>query len=1142
MICALYTQQSLTLRGKALERPMTRARDWRVAGIKQAIDSIKAVKFYAWEEQYRDEIGRRRDAQLELSVAYRVFVILSINMGKCFPVVAGAITIITVASQRGGTISAAKAFGALAVFQTLRVGMIMLPLCLVLLNTMAATFQRIGDVLVAPEDPIPAPPADDKAPAVAFQGAVLTRLKADGRNSRAASDIAPLAGAKEAAGGKAPLRKRASTIQAVPVVAYPDDDDDDEAKDEARAPAVVVVDDDDDDAAFTLALDDVAIERGAVAAVVGPVGSGKSTLVEAALGRVAATGRVRCARRVGFAPQDPFVATGTIEENILVGRPRDAALLAKAVRFASFERDLEILPDGAETVVGERGTTLSGGQQHRLGVARAVYGDPDLLLLDASLAAVDAAVARAIFDNVKRWTRDDPKRAAVLVLSQLHFLPECDRVLVLEGGAVAADGPCEAVVAKDWPDGSFGAFLKATLDHPGDEGAAKSVDDLAGTTERPTAAATAATAAATEADASEALVKQEKVSRGVVSATVLRNFFQAVGYWRVAAVVFGYVFAGAILAATDVVLAKWTSSRSTAPGYVAAYASGCAGYLVTLLGASYLGVLWTARGSRGMHTAALATVLGAPMGWFEANPSGRILSRFGADFDIVDIDWGNMFDGFLSMSTMFLMLVVMISAIVPVLIPVNLAVTAGLLRTLHVINVANRDVKRLANNAVSPLVTNAAEMSRGRVVSRALGCGAFFHERQRRTLDLMLSGFYTSSCISQAAYANATLWCSAMALCAALVVALVPGLVSPSVAPVALTYALVSPYFASMMSEVYLQMSLMATSVERVGEYMPRDRGGAVPSEAPRFGDADALADGAGEAPWPPRGRVEFDDVSLRYRPGLPLSLTRASFVLEPATKVGVVGRTGAGKSTLLVALFRLVDVAAGAVRIDGVDAAKLGLKLLRQRLCMIPQEAVVMTGTAKANCDPFGDFDDEQVADALEAVGLSRDLLHVHLGETSLSTGERQLLALARALLRRSTVVAFDEATAHVDANTDAKIQKVIETQFPSSTLLAIAHRLHTVIKFDTIIVMDHGAVAEIGAPLRLLDETSGPFATMTNALGAAAKDELRDLARGSLERADVSGNASYLQTHTLYGTGASADDDAYECSCAGFLPGLEY
>lgn len=181
---------------------------------------------------------------------------------------------------------------------------------------------------------------------------------------------------------------------------------------------------------------------------------------------------------------------------------------------------------------------------------------------------------------------------------------------------------------------------------------------------------------------------------------------------------------------------------------------------------------------------------------------------------------------------------------------------------------------------------------------------------------------------------------------------------------------------------------------------------------------------------------------------------------------------------------------------IDGIDLGTLGLKLLRRRLCLIPQEAVLFRGTGKTNTDPFDEFPDTIVADALETVGLPRSFLHQELisenESSTLSTGERQLLALARCVLRRSTVVALDEATAHMDSQTDSVVQSTITREFGNSTRLAIAHRLHTVIGYDKMLVMSHGHVAQFGRPSDLMRERQGPLATMLAALGETAVADL--------------------------------------------------
>jgi len=1047
MVLTVFGQGTLTQRSRKLEKVQMAARDRRTGAIGAAIASAKAVKLYAWEEQYLEQIGKRRDEQVDLVTKYRAYVALSVNIGKSFPVVAGAVTLMVVAATRGGALDAENAFSALAVLQTLRVGMIMLPLSIVLANTFLQIFERVGEILVAPEAAAPSPIPDGDAAAIRFRAAVAVR------------------GA------------------AVPAAAV--------ATDEAKVELLEAPAHD-----FSLTCGDLAIKRGGVTAVVGGVGSGKSTLLDACLGRAALSkGGVASSQKAGYAPQQPFVASGTVLENILLGRPLDEDAFSKAVAVASLGRDLGLLPEGRDTTVGERGTTLSGGQQHRLGVARAVYGDPELLLLDASLAAVDAAVARGIFDALKAWAAEDPKRCVAIVLSQLHFLPECDRVVLLDKGRVLVDGTHLDVQRGAWPDGSFAAFAAAAL--TGNAEPEKTVDDVA--------APEAVAVAEKEPDAGEAapLIKQEKIRRGLIASDVLVMFARAVGWYRVWAVVAGYLLAGGVLACTDVVLARWTAAPKggRARRLMALYGAGSLIYLIVLCLSSLYSVYAVARGGRGLHRDSIATVLAAPLSWFESVPSGRILSRFAADFDVLDLEWGNMVDGFLSMSTMFLMLLVAMCAIVPALIPINVGVSLALAYSLGAINVANRDVKRLANAAVAPTVTNAVEMGAGRSVAGAVGCSEFFAKRQRVFLDESLKAAYQSNGISNACYMQATLWCSIMALGCALVISLAPGVAPKAVAPVALTYALISPYFAAMMSEVYLMMNLMATSLERIAEYMPSERGGGVPGEAAREAEADAKAG----ARWPAAGRVVFDDVSLRYRPGLPLALKGASFTCEAGSKVGIVGRTGAGKSTILVGLFRLVDVFGGSIKIDGVDTATLGLKLLRRRLCIIPQEATLLTGTARQNLDPFDEHSLKDCTRVLEAVGLSKSLLDAPLEDDSLSGGERQLLALARALLRRSRVVCFDEATAHVDAATDQKILEVVDREFRASTLIAIAHRLHTIIAFDRIVVMSEGRVAETGVPSELLNRTEGPFATMTAALGPAAKEELRELA-GRRKRASFS------------------------------------
>jgi len=1047
-------QQYYTVAAKKIEHEVFESRDKVVNTIRQAIKAAKAVKFYAWEDQYAALVKEKRAVQAGWMVKYRTQLMVSISTGKTFPVVATVATLVVTASRRGNfRLDAEDAFSAVAVFQTIRVGMIIVPLSRVLLNTFVAIHDRIGAYLLAPEDDL------------------MTAKKEELTTTTTTTEK----------GGVASVKDLRATLGGGGERSEED--------------------------LFRLSVADFEIGRGELVALVGQVGSGKTAFAHAFLGRLEHTGSLAAPSIVGYAPQEPFVVSGTIRENVVMGRDFDEAAFQKAIAIASFARDVDAFSHGVDTIIGERGTTLSGGQQARLQVARAAYGDPELMVLDSSLAAVDARVAREMFDSLRRWVTRDNK-AVILVLSQLHFLPQCDRTYVLEGGAVVASGTASELADKEIVGDDFLAHLVTTLRTGADSDSIEEEEEeedevltrkAAFITEKTVRKIDALTPRKKNEDA--VLVKKETIRHGTVSLKVFRAWARGVGYGKLAGILAIFYVGAFAIFASDVILSQWTRAKTDRMSYMLAYAVVGLFQAPCLLVAAVAGVKVTVAGANEMHATTFDTVLRAPVGWFESVPSGRIVSRFAADFDIVDIDWAQMLDGFTTMFTAWTMFIFAICLIVPVLIPINALLFYGLVSSIAKIDVANRDLKRIANAAVSPCVTNAQEAETGRVVAGAIGASEFFRERQRRNMDGQLSAFFASTSVHQAAYLNATVWCSLMSFAASMLIVLVPevALSDRSVAPVALTYALVAPYFASMASEIVLQLSLYATSLERLFEYLPNkaDGGGVVPREPPHVKDSDSKL----PSNWPARGAVVFENVQLRYRDGLPLALKDASFEMAPSDKVGVVGRTGAGKSSLFIALFRLVDVCGGRVLVDGVDTSTLGLTMLRRRLCLIPQDAVLMQGTGKMNCDPFDEYSDEVVGDAIETVGLPRACLDQTLvtndgDSTSLSAGERQLLALARCLLRRSSVVCFDEATAHVDANTDVRIQNVIAEEFLNSSLLVIAHRLHTVIGNDKLIVMKDGVVAQSGPPLELLAAKEGPFADMCAALGDKAVQDLTAIA----------------------------------------------
>lgn len=506
-----------------------------------------------------------------------------------------------------------------------------------------------------------------------------------------------------------------------------------------------------------------------------------------------------------------------------------------------------------------------------------------------------------------------------------------------------------------------------------------------------------------------------------------------------------------------------------------------------------------------MHSDCLTTVLRAPLGWFQSVPSGRILSRFGADMLIMDVNFGWMADGCLQMGLSALTILVVLSFTNVKLLVLCLAAMGTFFFLVKTNFGALREMKRIMNNNLSPVVTNVGEAVKGKEVARALGCSDFFVARHIRAMEDFLKASYVSSTLIQFNGISTQVVALTVSITVTLYVLLGPE-TDPQLAGIQLTYAFLLPYFLSLCSDMAMMWMSLLPVLERLFEYLPS---GDLPSEAPR--GVPEVDDALAKQAWPQRGAIEFEGVAMRYRPDLPLFLENFHMRVEGGDKVGVVGRTGAGKSTLLSILFRLTEAEAGRVTIDGVDVATVGLRLLRSSIAMIPQEPVLIEGSVRENLDPFGKFVDKELLAVLDRVGLtlggggdrdgrggargsgddesstkaldertssttsssSSSILDQQVGDggESLSHGERQLLAVARVLLRKCKVYVMDEPTSNIDPATDEKLQRVIREAFDGATLVTIAHRLHTIADFDKVRLHGRGLVCFVNGGLIITD-----------------------------------------------------------------------
>jgi len=817
---------------------------------------------------------------------------------------------------------------------------------------------------------------------------------------------------------------------------------------------------------FRCGIGDLCIARAKVTAVVGAVASGKTTLLLGLLGEVSLEGS--CAfgvARIGYIPQQSFVASGTVKDNVIMGRPFAELEYMDALRCAALDVDIAAMPDGDLTEIGERGVTLSGGQQQRLCIARALYSHPDLLLADDPVSAVDGKVAKHVANHCIFEYAARHKGTVVVCLNQLHLLPRCDHIIVLVAGQIAEQGTYAELVGR--PDSVLRDMVKDMVPVKEDVESVQVEEQLP--------------VADVDRKGATALTQAERIAEGAVQASVWHSYARGMGYFNCVVCFIVCLAAYCCMGASDRWLAVWLEREtdSSSPDrfmFGCVYGAFVIGSALGLVLTTTLFSLATARAGRSIHDDASSGLFHAPLPWFESTPSGRIISRFASDLSTVDNTFAYFLENTISFGCQLFVLLAILCAVVPVVaafLPFTMLLYGA---TLVAADRCSRALKRLANAAMSPVLTGFVEAthSQGRPLVRAMALG----DSSWRTFAAAVDEMNRFNFLASAVISWQTLWSYAIAFLISTLssVWVLWGPVETPSAQVglALMYTFLLPYFLLYFAFCASVLKISGTSLERLLECC------ALPSEA-KWDSTASLP-----ATWPVKGEVIYEDVVLVYRPGLPPALSGVSFVIPGGSSVGVVGRTGAGKSSLVVPLFRLVDAHSGRVLLDGIDVASVGLQKLRRAMAIIPQDPLLLSGTIRDNLDPFGGKADADLSQALQQSGLDLALdCSVGQGAAALSSGQRQLVSLARTLLQKASVCVMDEPTSQVDQATDAIVQRAVRQCLSGCTLMTIAHRLQTVIHADLIVVMDAGRVAECGPPATLLSDAHGRFAQMADVQG---------------------------------------------------------
>ncbi|KZP22608.1 P-loop containing nucleoside triphosphate hydrolase protein [Athelia psychrophila] len=867
----------------------------------------------------------------------------------------------------------------------------------------------------------------------------------------------------------------------------------------------------------------ITLRKGELLGVLGRVGAGKTSLLSAIVGDMRKLdGEVLLSGSISYAPQNPWILSASIRDNILFSHEYDEEFYEMVLDACALRQDLDIFPQHDETEVGEKGLSI-GGQRARISLARAVYARADIVILDDVLAAIDAHVARHVFDHVIGPHGLLSGKARILVTNSIAFLKQFDRLAFIRRGIILEDDTFENCMANEQSElrklveehgtGNSSGYStpfhrsgsqtlrlddESTLTASSEDSPTERMSSTLASLHRRKSLRTAVLAPSLAARAPLGGMSQEHSEQGQVKQDVYMKYLQAASKTGFGFFLLFIVIQQTMSVAANLILRQWgehnrtTGNNSGRFDYLLAYGlSLLASVFFSGAAAVVIWVFCSVRSARYLHDSMLNAVIHSPLSFFEMTPTGRILNLFSRDTYVVDQLLVRVILNLVNHMTSCASIVVVIGYSFPPFLIAVVPLAWFYRRVMKYYLATSRELKRLDSVSRSPIFAWFSETLAGLSTIRAFNQQATFTEQIERRLDRNQICYLPSNVVNRWLAMRLELAGAAIVLVSALlaITALITTGVDAGLVGLVLTYALNTTVALTWAARSASEVENNIVSVERILHYVD------LKPEAPF-----ELHDANPTEPWPSAGAVEFRQYSCRYRPELDLVLNDISVTIKPREKIGVCGRTGAGKSSLLLALFRIIEPASGSIFIDGVDVSKIGLHELRGSLSIVPQFPDLFEGTLRENIDPVTEYADVDVWAALsQASGNYGDFAHlkeyveslpggldasVSEGGSSLSSGQKQLLCFARALLRKSPILVLDEATSAVDLDTDRDIQTIIRS-FTETTMFTIAHRLNTIIDSDRVLVLDNGKIREFDTPQNLLADKSSVFYSMANEAG---------------------------------------------------------
>ncbi|XP_062839294.1 ATP-binding cassette sub-family C member 9 isoform X6 [Anolis carolinensis] len=1054
----------------------------RLKKTNEILKGIKLLKLYAWEHIFCRSVEETRMKELTSLKTFALYTSLSIFMNAAIPIAAVLATFLTYTYSEEKQLTTAQAFASLSLFHILVTPLFLLSTVVRFAVKAIISVQKLNEFLISDEI------ADDSwrngDSALPYE----TCEKHPGFHPKAINR-------------KQPLRHQLDIYEHTLRIPsrYHDIDD----------CAIKVT-----NGYFswgsglaTLSNIDIKIPTGQMTMIVGQVGCGKSSLLLAILGEMQTLeGKVRWNRvnetepsfeanrrnryPVAYAAQKPWLLNATVEENITFGSPFIKQRYKAVTDACSLQPDIDLLPFGDQTEIGERGINLSGGQRQRICVARALYQNTNIVFLDDPFSALDIHLSDHLMqEGILKFLKDD-KRTLVLVTHKLQYLPHADWIIAMKDGTVLREGTLKDIQNNDvelyehWK----------TLMNRQDQELEKDMEADQTTLERRNLrrAMYPRESKAQLEDEDEEEEEEEEEDDNMSTAMRLRTkmpwktcwlYLSSGGFLLLSLMIFSKLLKHSVMVAIDYWLAKWTSpvnktetwcSSETCSMAVFSILSG-AGIvlcLVTSLTVEWMGLT----AAKNLHHDLLNKIILGPIRFFDTTPLGLILNRFSADTNIIDQHIPPTLESLSRSTLLCLSAIGMISYATPLFMAALVPLGIAFYFIQKYFRVASKDLQELDDSTQLPLLCHFSETAEGLTTIRAFRDEPRFKQRMLELTDTNNIAYLFLSAANRWLEVRTDYLGAIIVLTAA--VASISQTDTAGLVGLGLLYALTITNYLNWVVRNLADLEVQMGAVKKVNSFLNME------SE-----NYDGTMD-ISQVPkdWPQEGEIKIENLCVRYENNLKPVLKHVKAYIKPGQKVGICGRTGSGKSSLSLAFFRMVDIFDGRIVIDGIDISKLPLDMLRSRLSIILQDPILFSGSIRFNLDPECKCTDDTLWEALEIAQLKNlvkslpgglDAIVTEGGE-NFSVGQRQLFCLARAFVRKSSILIMDEATASIDMATENILQKVVMTAFADRTVVTIAHRVSQILNADIILVFSDGSLLECDTPANLLLKEDGLFTTL--------------------------------------------------------------